>query len=64
MHHFVTHNEETKASIVERFNKTEDAYVVLFHETHSLSDTSTSCRPLCDRTTTPITAVSVWHHRK
>ena len=35
MHHFVTRNEETEASIVERFNKTEDAYVVLFHETQS-----------------------------
>ena len=27
-------------------------------------DTSTSCRHLCDRTTTPITAVSVWLRQK
>ena len=31
VHHFATHNEETKASIVERFNRTLK-YVTLFHE--------------------------------
>ena len=33
VHHFATHSEETKASIVDRFNRdTEDTYVALFHE--------------------------------
>ena len=31
VHHFATHNEETKARIVERFNRTL-TYVALFHE--------------------------------
>ena len=32
MHHFATHNEETKESIVERFNRTLKTYLGLFHE--------------------------------
>ena len=32
VHHFATHNEETKASIVEVQSDTEDTYVALFHE--------------------------------
>ena len=66
VHHFATHNEETKASIVERFNltlKTRSLCGVISRKT-SRRDTSTSCRPLCDRTTTYITAVSVWLHQK
>ena len=61
VHHFATHNEETKASIVERFNRTLCGVI---SRKPSQFDTSTSCRHLCDRTTTPITAVSVWLRQK
>ena len=62
VHHFATHNEETKASIVERFNRTLKTR--MYFTKTSRFDTSTSCRHLCDRTTTPITAVSVWLRQK
>ena len=65
VHHFATHNEETKASIVERFNRTlETRMLRYFTKETSHFDTSTSCKPLCDRTTTPIIVVSVWLHQK
>ena len=64
VHHFATHNEETKASIVERFSRTLKTRMWRYFTKNSRFDTSTSCRPSCDRTTTPITAVSVWLHQK
>ena len=44
VHHFSMHNAETKASIVERFNRSfvEDAHVALLHET---SDVALHRRP-------------------
>ena len=64
VHHFATHNEETKASIVERFNRTLKTRMWVISRKPSRFDTSTSCRNVCDRTTTPITAVSVWLRQK
>ena len=65
VHHFETHNEETKASIVDRFNRTLKTRMwCYFTEKNIRFDTSMSCRPLCDRTATHITAVSVWLHQK
>ena len=64
VHHFATHNEEAKASIVERFNRTLKTRMLRYLRNPSRFDTSTSCRHLCDRTTTPITAVSVWLRQK
>ena len=60
--HVGTHNEETKASIVERFNRTLKTRMWRYFTKNSRFDTSTSCMPLCDRTTTHSTAVSVWPH--
>ena len=64
VHHFATHNDETKASIVERFNRTLKTRMWRFSRKTDRFDSSTSCRPLCDHTTTPITAVSAWLHQK
>ena len=50
VHHVATHNKETKASIVERFNRTLKTRMWRY-------STKT-------RTTTPITAVSVWLRHK
>ena len=46
VHHFATHNEETKASIVERFNRTLKTRMWLISRKPSRFDTSTSCRHL------------------
>ena len=64
VHHFTTHNEETKASIVERFNRTLRTRMWrYFTKTQSVRYVDV-LRPLCDRTRTPITAVLVWLHHE
>ena len=64
VHHFATHNEETKASIVERFNRTLKARMSRYFTKNIPFDMSMSSRPLRDRTMTHITAVSVWLRQK
>ena len=59
VHHFSTHNAETKASIVERFNRTLKTRMW-----HYFKKLQTSFRTWCERTTTPATAASVWLRRR
>ena len=60
VHHFATHNEETKASIVERFNRSLKIRTLFHKETiGSIHRRATLCDP-----TTCFTAVLVWHRRR
>ena len=59
IHHFSTHNAETKANIIERFNRTLKTRMWRYFTKHQTWRYIDVLQDLCSRTTTPPTAASV-----
>ena len=65
VHHFATHcGEETKVSIVERFNRTLKTRMWRYFTKSQSVRYLAVLQDLCNRTTKHITAVSVWLRRR